>query len=127
MALVKNEGGGRAKPRGSKRKTTTVLLPAIDTAIDRAVLNNPTVIILCAVLIRVCVGLYPHSGQNDPPRYGDFEAQRHWLEVTYALPLKDWYVNSSDNDLQYWGLGKWLLFLRLPLLVVCWDIFEVVR
>jgi alpha-1,3-glucosyltransferase len=36
--------------------------------------------------------------------YGDFEAQRHWLEITYNLPISDWYRNTSENDLLYWGL-----------------------
>ncbi|VDM69260.1 unnamed protein product [Strongylus vulgaris] len=36
--------------------------------------------------------------------YGDFEAQRHWMEITYHLPVREWYVNGTDNDLLYWGL-----------------------
>ena len=36
--------------------------------------------------------------------YGDFEAQRHWLEITIALPIGDWYRHTASNDLQYWGL-----------------------
>ncbi|XP_044529026.1 dolichyl pyrophosphate Man9GlcNAc2 alpha-1,3-glucosyltransferase isoform X2 [Gracilinanus agilis] len=36
--------------------------------------------------------------------FGDYEAQRHWQEITWNLPVKQWYVNGSDNDLQYWGL-----------------------
>nr|CAD7440102.1 unnamed protein product [Timema bartmani] len=41
---------------------------------------------------------------NKPPLYGDYEAQRHWMEVTYNLPLSDWYHNTTNNDLMYWGL-----------------------
>lgn len=36
--------------------------------------------------------------------YGDYEAQRHWMEITTNLPLNQWYHNTSDNDLMYWGL-----------------------
>ncbi|VDM59498.1 unnamed protein product [Angiostrongylus costaricensis] len=36
--------------------------------------------------------------------FGDFEAQRHWMEITYNLPPREWYVNSINNDLSYWGL-----------------------
>lgn len=36
--------------------------------------------------------------------YGDYEAQRHWMEVTLNLPAQDWYVNTTHNDLSYWGL-----------------------
>jgi hypothetical protein len=32
--------------------------------------------------------------------YGDYEAQRHWMELTLHLPLREWYT----YDLQYWGL-----------------------
>ena len=31
---------------------------------------------------------------------GDFEAQRHWMELTVHLPIGDWYW----YDLEYWGL-----------------------
>jgi alpha-1,3-glucosyltransferase len=58
-----------------------------------------------AVLARVCVGLGGYSGAGTPPMYGDFEAQRHWLEITTALPVGDWYRHTPPrNDLQYWGL-----------------------
>ena len=36
--------------------------------------------------------------------YGDFEAQRHWMEITINLPPTQWYVHGPDNDLLYWGL-----------------------
>ncbi|NXV32789.1 ALG6 glucosyltransferase, partial [Rissa tridactyla] len=43
-------------------------------------------------------------GAGKPPMYGDYEAQRHWQEVTYNLPIRQWYFNTSDNNLLYWGL-----------------------
>jgi len=39
-----------------------------------------------------------------PPMYGDYEAQRHWMEITLWLPIKEWYFQTDGNDLQYWGL-----------------------
>lgn len=57
-----------------------------------------------AVLLRCCITYHSHSGEGKPPMYGDYEAQRHWQEVTLNLPLDEWYINSTDNDLQYWGL-----------------------
>ena len=39
-----------------------------------------------------------------PPMHGDFEAQRHWMEITWQLPVADWYRTTPVNDLQYWGL-----------------------
>jgi alpha-1,3-glucosyltransferase len=32
--------------------------------------------------------------------YGDYEAHRHWMELTIHLPVEKWYT----YDLQYWGL-----------------------
>lgn len=32
--------------------------------------------------------------------FGDYEAQRHWMEVTTQLPVSQWYF----HDLQWWGL-----------------------
>lgn len=57
-----------------------------------------------AVLLRCCVTYHSHSGEGKPPMYGDYEAQRHWQEVTLSLPFDKWYINATDNDLQYWGL-----------------------
>ncbi|KAG8825723.1 Glucosyltransferase-like protein [Serendipita sp. 401] len=56
--------------------------------------------ILLALWVKWAVGLGSYSGENTPPMYGDYEAQRHWLEITYHLPVRMWY----KYDLQYWGL-----------------------
>lgn len=61
-------------------------------------------VFLVAVLLRWCVSLHPYSGERNPPMFGDYEAQRHWMEITQNLPLQDWYYNTSENDLMYWGL-----------------------
>lgn len=36
--------------------------------------------------------------------FGDYEAQRHWMEITIHTPIGDWYRNTTTNDLLYWGL-----------------------
>ncbi|XP_070051257.1 probable dolichyl pyrophosphate Man9GlcNAc2 alpha-1,3-glucosyltransferase isoform X2 [Nicotiana tomentosiformis] len=61
-------------------------------------------ITLFAILVRVAVSIHPYSGAGTPPKYGDYEAQRHWMEITLNLPVKEWYQNSTVNDLKYWGL-----------------------
>ena len=61
-------------------------------------------IILFSVVLRACVGLWGYSGHGKPPMFGDFEAQRHWMEITTALPMQDWYRQCTENDLLYWGL-----------------------
>lgn len=58
---------------------------------------------LCAALavcVRQFVSLHPYSGEGDGPRFGDYEAHRHWMEITNALPASEWY----SYDLDYWGL-----------------------
>lgn len=57
-----------------------------------------------ALLVRVAVSLHPYSGAGSPPKFGDYEAQRHWMEITLNLPVLEWYRNSTSNDLSYWGL-----------------------
>ncbi|OQV11391.1 Dolichyl pyrophosphate Man9GlcNAc2 alpha-1,3-glucosyltransferase [Hypsibius exemplaris] len=59
---------------------------------------------LFGILIRWMVSINPYSGKGKPPMFGDFEAQRHWMEVTYNLPVSEWYHNTSRNNLTYWGL-----------------------
>ncbi|NWR35958.1 ALG6 glucosyltransferase, partial [Tachuris rubrigastra] len=63
-----------------------------------------TVTVLLALTVRWAVSLGSYSGAGKPPMYGDYEAQRHWQEITYNLPIRQWYFNTSDNDLLYWGL-----------------------
>ncbi|KAJ8881416.1 hypothetical protein PR048_017897 [Dryococelus australis] len=55
-------------------------------------------------LLQIGVSLHSYSGFNSPPMFGDYEAQRHWMEVTFNLPLKTWYWNTESNDLLYWGI-----------------------
>jgi len=57
--------------------------------------------------------------------YGDYEAQRHWLEITLHLPTSLWY----KYDLQYWGLDyppltayhSWLLGFMCVSPMVSWP------
>ncbi|XP_036992157.2 dolichyl pyrophosphate Man9GlcNAc2 alpha-1,3-glucosyltransferase [Artibeus jamaicensis] len=63
-----------------------------------------TSVVLIGLTVRWTVSLNPYSGAGKPPMFGDYEAQRHWQEITFNLPVNQWYFNSSDNNLLYWGL-----------------------
>ncbi|XP_042272698.1 dolichyl pyrophosphate Man9GlcNAc2 alpha-1,3-glucosyltransferase [Thunnus maccoyii] len=63
-----------------------------------------SICVLLGVVVRWGVSLTSYSGAGKSPMFGDYEAQRHWQEVTYNLPLQEWYFNTTDNDLNYWGL-----------------------
>ncbi|KAJ7212099.1 glycosyltransferase family 57 protein [Mycena pura] len=56
--------------------------------------------LLASACIKFCVGLGSYSGKGTPPIFGDYEAQRHWMELTIHMPIRRWYT----YDLQYWGL-----------------------
>ncbi|XP_076133973.1 dolichyl pyrophosphate Man9GlcNAc2 alpha-1,3-glucosyltransferase isoform X2 [Alosa pseudoharengus] len=60
--------------------------------------------VLLALTARWAVSFNSYSGAGKPPMFGDYEAQRHWQEVTYNLPVHEWYFNTTENDLNYWGL-----------------------
>ena len=57
-------------------------------------------ILIFTGLFRWTVGIWDYSGEGIPPMHGDFEAQRHWMEITQYLPASMWYF----YDLPYWGL-----------------------
>lgn len=52
----------------------------------------------------MATALHPYSGEHTPPQYGDYEAQRHWMEISLHLAPADWYVNTTQNNLSHWGL-----------------------
>ena len=68
--------------------------------------TKPAIFLLfwLGLAIRSVMGLWGHSGEQKPPMFGDFEAQRHWMEITWSIPLGDWYRPTAINDLLYWGL-----------------------
>lgn len=47
---------------------------------------------------------YHPKGAATPPKYGDYEAQRHWMEVTTNTPAPQWYTDSRHNEPSYWPL-----------------------
>ena len=57
-----------------------------------------------SVLIQIATGLYGYSGEGDKPKFGDFEAQRHWMELTSNLNISQWYTNSTLNPSNYWPI-----------------------
>lgn len=58
------------------------------------------IILMVVGLFRWAAGLWGYSGYQTPPTYGDFEAQRHWMELTTQLPVSHWYFHDAD----WWGL-----------------------
>ncbi|ROT37274.1 family 57 glycosyltransferase [Sodiomyces alkalinus F11] len=57
-------------------------------------------ILMAVGLFRWAAGLWGYSGHQKPPMFGDYEAQRHWMEITTKLPISQWYF----HDLEWWGL-----------------------
>lgn len=117
-------GGGSATPLGK-----LVDFLAAEQPVGSGLRAATALLVLAAISVRCAIGLHPYSGMGKPPMFGDFEAQRHWMELTTSLPLADWYAarrtfpspthfpiqkltrpswrryrNTEQNDLQYWGL-----------------------
>uniref|UniRef100_A0A8D8M0W9 Alpha-1,3-glucosyltransferase n=1 Tax=Cacopsylla melanoneura TaxID=428564 RepID=A0A8D8M0W9_9HEMI len=83
---------------GSKEYTNLLI-------VDKSQLpHSNLMLVLVGLLLRWLTGLHSYSGQGSPPMFGDFEAQRHWMEITLNLPVDTWYFNTTENNLLYWGL-----------------------
>ncbi|KAK9860459.1 hypothetical protein WJX84_007901 [Apatococcus fuscideae] len=63
-----------------------------------------SLLVIGALLLRCVLGLHPYSGAQTPPTFGDYEAQRHWMEIALHTPPRDWYQETLLNPLHYWGL-----------------------
>ena len=81
------------------------------SAIQQLVKSNQTrgtvyvLVFAVAVFLRVMIGFFPYSGEGDKPLYGDYEAQRHWKELTISRPPSQWYLNPvRDNTVNPWPL-----------------------
>jgi alpha-1,3-glucosyltransferase len=47
-------------------------------------------------VIKTAVGYGGFSGKDALPMFGDFEAQRHWMEVTVHQPMGEWYYHEPE-------------------------------
>ncbi len=45
---------------------------------------------MVTMAIKIGISLHSYSGKAKPPLYGDYEAQRHWMEITVNLPIHEW-------------------------------------
>ncbi|CCH42702.1 alpha-1,3-glucosyltransferase [Wickerhamomyces ciferrii] len=89
------------------------------------------IVVIFAIIIRSAIGFGSYSGHAIPPMFGDFEAQRHWLEITQHLPISQWYW----YDLQYWGLDyppltayhSWILGKLGSLINPEWFVLDLSR
>ncbi|KAI2619327.1 glycosyltransferase family 57 protein [Hypoxylon sp. NC1633] len=109
------------KPRRKAKKTAHFDSSATATAKPEALIRSPSfplaaflwparsslsqwevlpLILMIVGLFRWAAGLWGYSGFQNPPMFGDYEAQRHWMEITTHLPISQWYF----HDLQWWGL-----------------------
>ena len=61
-------------------------------------------LLFAALLVRWLVALHGVSGYQEAPKNGDFEAQRHWMEIAIHIPVSQWYTNSTTNPFEHWGL-----------------------
>ncbi|KAK4218204.1 ALG6, ALG8 glycosyltransferase family-domain-containing protein [Rhypophila decipiens] len=94
--------GGRLTPaeplvRQPSFPLAAILWPARGTTSQWELLP---LILMAAGLFRWAAGLWGYSGFEKPPIFGDYEAQRHWMEIATQLPTSQWYF----HDLQWWGL-----------------------
>ena len=60
--------------------------------------------LLFIVMIRAALFTQSYSGHYTPPLYGDYEAQRHWMEITVNFPTELWYKDTYETDPAYWKI-----------------------
>lgn len=69
------------------------LLLNLDENVYKKWIQTSTVTSFClkAESFKLCKPvLYVDAGFGKPPMYGDYEAQRHWMEITVNLPPQQW-------------------------------------
>ena len=92
------------KEKEIKQDKYSKLITSLENNIKSNIISF-TIFLDCFILLtKILVGQFGYSGEHDPPKYGDFEAQRHWMELTLYLPVEEWYTNSKLNKEKYWPL-----------------------
>ena len=61
-------------------------------------------------------------GYQTPPKYGDYEAQRHWMELTVNLPPTQWCARLCDVSLLATGLRSCGCMVHCTLCVHGWRL-----
>ncbi|KAF8821420.1 ALG6, ALG8 glycosyltransferase family protein [Cardiosporidium cionae] len=62
-------------------------------------------VLLFLIFLRVTVGLGSYSGEGERETgFGDYEAQRHWMELTLHTPLQKWYGSTPEFPSSWWPL-----------------------
>jgi len=85
VTLHSYSGGGAITDRRNLRVAPTKnKCPAATPAAATAPARLP-----CSVLLPPCSGPL-RAGMHTPPRFGDYEAQRHWMEIAVNLPPEQW-------------------------------------
>ena len=51
-----------------------------------------------SIFLRCSVSLNSYSGAGKSPMYGDYEAQRHWMEVTVLRGARKYPGNQIDTS-----------------------------
>ena len=75
-----------------------------ETNLKNSFFNNIILINIFSILLKTLTGLYEYNGENKPPKFGNFETQRHWMEITINLNSSIWYSDSTSNPKDYWPI-----------------------
>ena len=69
-------------------------------------------LVLIGLVFRFAMFSQSYSGHYTPPLYGDYEAQRHWMELTANYPVEEWYKAEPEYwKLDYPPLTAWHSYL----------------
>lgn len=112
---IKNNKSSQLKQKGKDNEVDLNGSNAYDneesiTQLFNYITENKNFFYICflihtlSIFIKILIGTYGYSGEKVPPKYGDFEAQRHWMEITNNIPIKNWYTNSTENSDTYWPI-----------------------